>query len=96
MSNPLLDQNGLPAFMRIKPEHVEPAIDHLLADNRAKIKALVEGNSQYNWDNLIYPLEVVDDRLSRAWSPVRHMNSVVNSPALRAAYNACLPKLSQY
>ncbi|MGI8740689.1 MAG: oligopeptidase A [Gammaproteobacteria bacterium] len=96
MSNPLLEQNDLPAFTRIKPEHVEPAIESLLADNRAKIKALIEGNSTYNWDNLIYPLEVVDDRLSRAWSPVRHMNSVMNSPALRAAYNACLPKLSQY
>ncbi|MGH8501264.1 MAG: oligopeptidase A [Gammaproteobacteria bacterium] len=96
MSNPLLENNPLPAFSRIKPQHVEPAIDTLLAENRARIKALVDNNSMYSWDSLIFPLEVIDDRLSRAWSPVRHMNSVVNSPALRAAYNACLPKLSEY
>ncbi len=96
MSNPLLEQRDLPAFSRIKPEHVEPAIDALLAENRRQLAALLESNVCPSWDNLIEPLEQMDDRLSRVWAPVRHMNSVVNSEALRAAYNACLPKLSDY
>ena len=97
MSNPLLEMTGLPPFSKIKPEHVEPAIDTLLAEIREDInRRLDDYAGQYNWDNLIQPLEDRDDRLSRAWSPVSHMNSVVNSPALREAYNACLPKLSEY
>jgi oligopeptidase A len=96
MKNPMLDTQGLPAFSHVKPEHVEPAIDSVLAENRVCIDELLNNNSHYTWDNLIYPLEVMDNRLSRVWSPVRHMNSVVNSEALRAAYNACLPKLSEY
>ncbi|MEN8107774.1 MAG: oligopeptidase A [Pseudomonadota bacterium] len=96
MTNPLLKLNGLPPFSKIKPEHVEPAIDQLLAECRARVKQLLADNSVYNWDNLIEPLEAMDDRLSRAWSPVGHLNAVVNSEALREAYNACLPRLSEY
>jgi oligopeptidase A len=93
--NPLLQEEGLPRFSRILPEHVEPAIDAILADNRAAIAALVQ-QPEPSWESLIEPLEELDDRLERAWSPVSHMNSVVNSEPLRAAYNACLPKLSEY
>lgn len=96
MKNPLLDLNGLPRFSLIKAEHVEPAIDQVLADCRAEVKQLLASTSDYNWDNLIQPLEDMDERLSRVWSPVSHMNSVVNSDELRAAYNACLGKLSNY
>jgi len=96
MSNPLLSMGGLPPFEQIKPEHVEPAIDALLAENRHSVEQLLSGTKEYTWDNLVQPLEDMDDRLSRAWSPVSHMNSVVNSDALRDAYNACLPKLSDY
>jgi oligopeptidase A len=96
MSNPLLELHGLPPFSDIRPEHVIPAIDHLLDDNRQLVTELLERNTEYTWDNLVEPLEAADDRLSRAWSPVSHMNSVVNSEALREAYNACLPKLSEY
>jgi oligopeptidase A len=96
MSNPLLELDGLPPFSQIKPEHVEPAIDHLLAECRQQVTALLAANSVYTWDNLVEPLEAMDDRLNRAWSPVSHMNSVVNTDALRNAYNACLPKLSEY
>ena len=94
--NPLLTMTGLPPFSRISAEHVEPAIDTLLAENRKAVKALLAATEDYTWDNLIQPLEDMDDRLSRLWSPISHMNSVVNSEALRAAYNACLPKLSEY
>jgi len=96
MDNPLLTLQGLPPFSSIRPEHVEPAIDQLLDDNRRRVRQLLEANDRYSWDNLVQPLEDMEDRLNRAWSPVSHMNSVVNSEALRAAYNACLPKLSDY
>ena len=96
MSNPLLEMTGLPPFAHIKPEHVEPAIDTLLAENRETVRRLLAANREYTWDNLVQPLEEMEDRLSRVWAPVSHMNSVVNSEALRQAYNACLPKLSEY
>jgi oligopeptidase A len=87
---------GLPPFSAIHPEHVEAAIDTLLADNRAAIAQLLVGGGPYTWANLMQPLEDIEERLSRVWSPVSHMNAVVNSPELRVAYNACLPKLSDY
>ncbi|MFQ5598641.1 MAG: oligopeptidase A [Nitrospiria bacterium] len=96
MKNPLLDISGLPPFTKIKAEHVVPAIDQILAENRHNVVALLAANNRYTWDNLIQPLEELGERLDRAWSPVSHMNAVVNSNALREAYNACLPKLSDY
>ncbi len=94
--NPLLEFSGLPPFSQLKPEQVEPALDYLLAENRAQIEQLLASNESYTWRNLVEPLESLEDRLERAWSPISHMNSVVNSDALREAYNACLPKLSDY
>jgi len=96
MTNPLLEIGELPAFSVIRPEHVEPAIDTLLAENRAQLDTLLQQDGPLTWDNLIGPLEDMDDRLNRAWSPVSHLNGVMNSDVLRAAYNACLPKLSAY
>lgn len=96
MSNPLLNLTDLPPFQAIKPEHVEPAIDQILADNRVAIENLLANTDVPTWDNFVVSLEALEDRLARAWSPVSHMNSVVNSDALREAYNACLPKLSRY
>ena len=96
MDNPLLENTPLPAFSRIRPEHVEPAVDHLLADGRKLIAELAAKADQATWETFVDPIEEEDDRLSRAWAPVSHLNSVMNSDALRAAYNACLPKLSDY
>ena len=96
MENPLLDMPGLPPFGRIQAEHVEPAIDALLARNRARIADLTRGEEPPTWERFIEPLELLGDTLERAWSPVGHLNAVMNSEALRAAYNACLPKLSAY
>ncbi|MEW7982194.1 MAG: oligopeptidase A [gamma proteobacterium symbiont of Phacoides pectinatus] len=96
MENPLLNPEGLPAFSQILPEHVEPAIDRLLTESRSLTERLLDQEQPFTWDNLVEPLDLMDDRISRAWSPVSHMNSVVNSDALRDAYNACLPKLSDY
>ena len=96
MSNPLLDTHGLPPFSAIRPEHVEPAIDHLIADNRQALETLLDETTSPSWDNLIEPLEDMEDRISKAWSPVSHLNAVMNNDELRAAYNACLPKLTAY
>ncbi len=96
MSNPLLEMEGLPPFRHILPEHVEPAIDTVLAGNRARLQELLTQQGPATWDSLVQPLEEMEDRLGRIWSPVNHMNSVVNSEPLREAYNACLPKLSDY
>ncbi len=96
MSNPLLQNHLLPPFSEIKPEQVEPAIDQLLADCRTMVDNVLTGHDSPDWNNLVVPLEQSHDRLAKAWSPVSHMNSVVNSDAMRDAYNACLPKLSQF
>ncbi|UTW03357.1 oligopeptidase A [Amphritea atlantica] len=96
MSNPLLQDHLLPPFSKIKPEQVEPAVDQLLAECRAVVETVLDGNDAPDWNNLVVPLEQSHDRLAKAWSPVSHMNAVVNSDELRDAYNACLPKLSQF
>jgi oligopeptidase A len=96
MDNPLLDVDALPRFDLIRPEHIVPAIEGLLAANRADIARLLNGPQPPTWGSLVAPIERLDDRLSRAWSPVGHLNAVMNSPQLREAYNACLPKLSDY
>lgn len=96
MTNPLLSNSSLPLFSQIKPEHVLPAIKETLNNCRKTIESVLEQNSEYTWDNLIQPIDEMDEKFSRAWSPVSHLNSVKNSPELREAYEACLPLLSQY
>ncbi|WP_341502650.1 oligopeptidase A [Gallaecimonas sp. GXIMD4217] len=95
MSNPLLQTDGLPPFSQIKPEHVKPAVEALLADCRAAVEAAVAAGNP-GWETLVAPIEEADDRLSKAWSPVSHLNSVMSSPELREAYESCLPLLSEY
>jgi oligopeptidase A len=94
--NPLLNQTDLPHFSQIKPEHVEPAIDELLTNARKVVADCLKKNEIYTWENLIEPIETAEDRLNKTWSPVSHLNSVMNNDELRDAYNACLPKLSDY
>ncbi|HRD49363.1 MAG TPA: oligopeptidase A [Candidatus Competibacteraceae bacterium] len=96
MTNPLLTAADLPNYAAVQPQHVEPALDQALADNRAAIDRLLSAHAVYTWENLLRPLEELEDRLNKIWSPVNHLNSVQDSEALRAAYNACLPKLSAY
>ena len=96
MSNPLLENHRLPPFSAIKAEHVEPAIDHALSTARNKIDTILSTLSEPTWDSLVQPMEDMDALIDSVWSPVSHMNSVVNSEELRQAYNACLPKLSEF
>ncbi|MFC2553314.1 MAG: oligopeptidase A [Rodentibacter sp.] len=95
MQNPLLNMQGLPPFSQIKPEHIQPAIEKLIQDCRDTVEQVLV-QPHFTWENFILPLTEVNDRLSRAWSPVSHLNAVKNSPALREAYQACLPLLSEY
>ena len=93
--NPLLEGQVLPAFSRIQPEHVEPAVDQILAENRARLEALLAKDAQ-TWDALVSPLEIMDTHLNRTWAPVGHLYAVASTDALRKVYHACLPKLSAY
>ncbi|MCP3869713.1 MAG: oligopeptidase A [Gammaproteobacteria bacterium] len=96
MNNPLLELERLPPFSRIESAHVVSAMDRLLSDSKKRVEELLDRDTPYTWNNLVEPLESLEDRLNRAWSPVSHMNSVINSESLREAYNECLPKLSDY
>ena len=96
MSNPLLENLSLPAFGQIRPEHIEPAIDQLLAAHSSLLYALLEESGEHTWESLFQPLEEQDDKLQRAWSAVRHLHSVADNDALRSAYNACVPKMSDH
>ncbi|MCF6437163.1 oligopeptidase A [Pseudoalteromonas sp. MMG022] len=95
MSNPLIGLEGLPPFSKIKPEHIVPALKEAIAHCRETIDDVLK-NETFTWQNLVQPLEVSDDKLSRVWSPVSHMHSVVNSEELRQAYDECLPLMSEY
>lgn len=95
-NNPLLDLSDLPRFADILPEHVAPAIDALLAENRNVVAQLENLQGQINWDNFVRPLSLSGEKLSRAWGMVQHLHSVLDSPALRDAYNEQLPKLSEF
>jgi oligopeptidase A len=94
--NPLLDFSGLPRFADILPEHVAPAVDQLLTENRALIDRLTADPEPPTWENFVAPLDDGNERLSRAWGQVGHLNAVMNTPQLREVYNANLPKISQY
>lgn len=94
--NPLLNLNQLPLFSSIDAQHVEPAIDELLARGRAKIAEVLQGQEPINWKSLVQPIDDQENMLNKAWSPVSHLNSVLNSESLRTAFNNCLPKLTAY
>ena len=95
-SNPLLDFSDLPHFDAIKPEHVSPAIAQLLDQCRSVVKELEAPMAQVTWDNFIAPLEDSSELLGRAWGIVSHLNHVIDSPELRAAYNENQPKLTEF
>src|SRR6185503_19461279 len=92
--NPLLDFSSLPRFNEIKPEHVGPAVDELLAAGRRAVAASIAAPA--TWTEFVAPLEDANERLGRAWGQVAHLHAVMDNPALREAYNAALPKVSQY
>jgi len=95
-SNPLLDFDGLPRFGEILPEHVGPAVEALLSEARATIEKVAANTAAPTWESFVEPLAAAQDRLERAWGQVGHLNAVVNTPELREAYNANLPKVTLF
>ncbi|WP_347259347.1 M3 family metallopeptidase [Rudaea sp.] len=95
-ANPLLADTALPAFAAIKPEHVGPAIDAVLAEYQREIDALTAAASPRDFANTMLPQEALEMRLERAWSPVSHLHAVADSPALREAYSAALEKITEF
>ena len=94
--NPLLDCSGLPRFAEFKPELVAPAIYALLAECRATVDQVTAESKPVTWDTFVQPLIDANERLGRAWGQTAHLNAVVNTPALREAYNTALPVITQY
>ncbi len=94
--NPLLDFSGLPRFSEIRPEHITPAVDELLAAARKVVNASAADTHEPTWQNFVTPMEDANEHLSRAWGQVSHLHSVMDSPELREAYNQNLPKITQY
>ena len=95
-ANPLLDFSDLPRFDAIRPEHITEAIATLLEENRAMVARLESPQSQVTWESFVEPLEDATERLGRAWGIVGHLNAVVDTPPLRAAYNENLPKVTEF
>ncbi len=94
--NPLLNNDKLPPFSQIKPEHITLALDVVLHDNRAWLAQTLDSDTGFTWNNLVAPMNEAGNRLERMWSPVSHMNAVVNTDDLRKAYNDNLSRLSDY
>ncbi|WP_348753535.1 M3 family metallopeptidase [uncultured Aquincola sp.] len=94
--NPLLQTGGLPAFSAIQPQHVGPAVDRLLADASAALERAVSDEVPATYEAMSAVLDVATERLGTAWGAVSHLNHVMDTPALRAAYTENLPKISEF
>ena len=95
MNNPLLELDTLPAFGRIEARHARPALERVLAENHARLDELTADPTP-TFASLVMPVEELSYRLSRAWSPISHLNAVANSADMREAYNECVPLLTAY
>ncbi len=95
-NNPLLADSDLPLFDRIQPEHVAPAVDALLKDANAALEAVTAPGFPADWTGIAQVLDVATERLGRAWGAVSHLNAVADTPALRAAYTAALPRVTEF
>ncbi|MBI1623820.1 M3 family metallopeptidase [Comamonas suwonensis] len=96
MSNPLLESSSLPLFDRIQPADVTPAIDTLLARASEALESVVAPDFPAQWEAISAVLDVATEKLGTAWSAVNHLNSVADTPELRAAYNEALPKVTEF
>ncbi len=96
MNNPLLELSGLPLFDRIAPEHVAPALDALLSEAEQALDKVTADAFPPDWKAMSKALDVSTERLGMAWGAVSHLNSVADSPELRAAYNAALPRVTEF
>jgi oligopeptidase A len=95
-ANPLLDFGALPRYAEVEPAQIAPAITQLLTEARAALERVTAAATPARWDSLVDPLEVATERLARAWGTVSHLNAVADTPALREAFNAMLPEVTQF
>ena len=95
-SNPLLDQWDLPRFAAFRPAQVTPAMDRLLAESDAALAHAIDAKTPATWNEFVLPLQAATERLGRAWGMVRHLNSVMDSPALRDTFNENLPRVTEF
>ncbi|MEX0708885.1 MAG: M3 family metallopeptidase [Woeseia sp.] len=96
MANPLLDTSELPRFSDLKPEHTLPALRELIAAHRRKLAGLLQDPATHDFESLVPALENMQHELRRVWSPITHLQSVLEDPAWRDAYNEALPLLTEY
>ena len=96
MMNPVLYRESLPLFGRIEPDHVSPAIESVLNEANTLIHSLKEMNAPTSWNNFVEPIEIISEKISRAWGQIEHLNAVINSDSLRKAYNDNLIKLTEF
>lgn len=96
MSNPLLDFQDLPLFDKVTPDAVGPAVDELLTQANQALETVTQADFPSRWDEIARVLDVATERLGRAWGVVGHLNAVADTPELRAAYNAALPKVTEF
>ncbi|MEI7293625.1 M3 family metallopeptidase [Paraburkholderia tropica] len=94
--NPLLDFSGLPRFGEIRPEHVTPALDVLLANANAAVERAAQPMTPAQWSDVVEPVERVTEPLSRAWGVIGHLNAVADTPELRAVYGENLPRVTEF
>ena len=95
MTNPLLQQDQLPRFEAIEIDHMEPAVDRVLAENRTRIEALAQQDDP-SWESLAQPMQALEDRLNNVWSVISHLNGVMNNDRIREVHKRCLEKLTEY
>ncbi|MGN6022953.1 M3 family metallopeptidase [Alcaligenes faecalis] len=96
-TNPLLVPiDSLIDYPAIQPEHIEQAVDQLLALARQAVDTVSNDDSEPSWDNIVEPITDATETLYRAWSVAGHLNSVINTPELRTVYNQCLPRMSEF
>lgn len=94
--NPLLDFDQLPQFDLINVDHIVPAVNEVLASNRESLGVMLSEADSPSWESLMHGLDEMEDRLSKVWSTVSHLNAVKNSPSIREAYNICQPLMTAY
>ena len=96
-NNPLVTfGRGIAAYSEVKPEHIAPAIEYLLKHAQDAVDVAVNANTVPSWDALAEPLEDATESLGRSWGVISHLNSVADTPELRAAYGAMLPKVTAF
>ena len=96
MINPVLYRESLPLFDQIEPDHISPAIESILNEANTLIHSLKKMSIPTSWGNFVEPIEIISEKISRAWGQIEHLNAVVNSDSLRKAYNDNLIKLTEF